>query len=96
MLKYFSPVVIVLAASFVIRRCRSAIFSSSDRLKTLETITTVNERRRAPQKARIIVIKRPGGETGDISPYPIVVRVITVNQHALKYESKTGYPIDLK
>jgi len=50
----------------------------------LETMTTTRERRSAPQKANIIVKNRPGYETGDISPYPIVVRVITVNQHALK------------
>ena len=41
----------------------------------------------APQKARRIVIILPGIVPGETSPYPIVVRVTTVNQIALKYET---------
>lgn len=48
--------------------------------------TTKEDIRRAPQKANIMVTNFPGGVTGEISPYPIVVSVITVNQIELKYE----------
>ena len=52
--------------------------------------TTSNESSSAPQNAKSIVITFPGTVPGEISPYPIVVSVMTVNQTALKYESKTS------
>ena len=56
----------------------------------LDTVTTRRDRRTAPQKASKIVVNLPGYVPGPISPYPMVVSVMTVNQMALKKLSNTG------
>ena len=43
-----------------------------------------------PQNASKIVSSMPGCVPGEISPYPIVVSVMTVNHIALKKLSNTG------
>jgi len=58
----------------------------------LDTVTTRRESNKAPQKASKIVRVIPGYVPGPISPYPIVVSVITVNHIALKKLSNTGSP----
>ena len=50
----------------------------------LEHATTRSEMSNAPQKAKIIANIWPGGVHGEISPYPIVVRVTTVHHTAVK------------
>lgn len=50
----------------------------------LEVMTTIMEIRKAPQRAVIMAISLPGKVHGEISPYPTVVRVMTMSQNALK------------
>ena len=91
-MKYLRLVNIVSAAFFVIPTYLMAIFWLSSRLKILETVTTNKARSRAPQRANTIVMDLPITVHGDMSPYPIVVIVMTVNQIELKKLSNTGSP----
>lgn len=51
----------------------------------LESTTTSRAIRSEPQKANMMVHTFPGVVIGEKSPYPMVVRVMTVNQIELKY-----------
>lgn len=62
----------------------------------LDTVTTSREVRSALQNARIITATLPGFVPGEMSPYPMVVCVTTVNQMDSKKESKSGYFCILK
>ena len=75
---------IVLAAVFVNLMWWMAIFSSSLGSKIVDSTSTSKAIRSAPQKARMMVVNFPGYVSGEISPYPMVVMVITVNQTELK------------
>ena len=62
----------------------------------LETVTTRSEVSNTLQKASTITTNFPKLVPGEMSPYPMVEKVTTVNHIDSKYESKESAPLDLK
>ena len=85
-----------LAAERVSWMCRNAISWLLLIWKILDTVTTSRDVSKTLQNASIITIVLPQYVPGERSPYPIVEKVIAVNQIDSKYESNLGSPIYLK